>query len=50
MKALEKSYIEQREGVYAEYEVVDEKEAILDLPPLEERKQPAKDDYEQLFD
>jgi hypothetical protein len=50
MKALEKSYIEQREGVYVDYEIVDENETVLHLPPLEERKQPAKDDYEQLFD
>jgi hypothetical protein len=49
---LQKSYIEQREGVYADYEIVEEqeKEMMLDLPPLEKRKEPAKDDYEQLFD
>lgn len=50
MKALEKSYIEQREGAYVDYEIVDEQEIILDLPPLEKRKEPEKDDYEQLFD
>lgn len=50
MKALEKNYTQQKEGMYTEYEIVDEEIHSLELPPLEKRKQPAKDDYEQLFD
>lgn len=50
MKSLEKSYIERREGTYTEYEIVEDQEARLDLPPLEKRNQQSKDDYEQLFD
>ncbi|MCB0689341.1 MAG: hypothetical protein KDC53_22540 [Saprospiraceae bacterium] len=50
MKALEKSYVEQREGVYTDYEIVDDNVTPLELPPLEKRNPAAKDDYEQLFD
>ena len=49
IKALEKNYTQQREGVYTEYEIVDEDNHRLELPPLEKREA-AKDDYEQLFD
>lgn len=50
MKSLEKNYVEQTQGVYTEYEIVEDEPERLELPPLEKRKQEAKDDYEQLFD
>lgn len=50
MKALEKDYREQKEGMYTDYEIVDEEVEPLELPPLERRKSSTQDDYEQLFD
>lgn len=50
MKSLEKDYREQKEGMYTDYEIVDEEVEPLELPPLERRKSSTQDDYEQLFD
>lgn len=50
IRSIEHSIQEEQQGQYAEYEIVDEEPLILDLPPMEKRKQHQKDDYEQLFD
>ncbi len=50
MKTFEKAYEQQREGIYTEYEIMEENTPTLELPPLEKQKKQADNDYEQLFD
>lgn len=50
MKTLEKAQVQQREGIYTEYEIMEENKQTLELPPIEKQKKQADSDYEQLFD
>lgn len=50
MKTLEKAHEQKREGIYTEYEIMEENTPTLELPPLKKQKKQADNDYEQLFD
>jgi len=50
IRSIEQSLQDEQQGQYADFEIVEEEPIVLDLPPIERRKEHRKDDYEQLFD